>query len=319
MICQKCKLPTDEDVLTDGVCGPCSGEVAYGTPMFDHEDSPVVSILPNYSSGRGLFSVQYRYPSSVAGPGSQGYKDFESVGKVEQFVRDVSSEGGEIVRVSEVRELLPDEAGGPVETMFVGDWTRERIERAASLKASWPDKDSVYVPQLDATKQAVVDKVRQAAKNKTFAEQYGKAYPSLQETTIIATGIIEKLERDNLRRVKQLGVDRDRVLQFLTRGSRYVTKDIPEDVEILEISDCRERRQFVFTLRHDSFPVYPEGNVIEMIRPVWEKRDRELVGDLVNLVERAVQIHAECFHESVAEEYLERAEVVMDKVHGRTS
>lgn len=288
---------------------------------------PVVSPQSNYRPGRTVYSVQYRYED-----GRKGFMDFSDVVRVERMVRIVVQDGGEVVSVSEAREMVNDEPGLPVELLAIGQWSRERIQQAIRL---YPD-----------VKREIKNKATKAYYGKTetivtgvtsFKREYGEAFlageeaakKSLRSSSASPNfanirnkeSVEEHLDKRcrELRRVKAFGVDRNRVLDFLTKGCRYATEDIPADVEILEVHEDPMRRMFVFTLRHDSFPPVPEGQVLEMIRPVWEvdTSDRDLLGDMLNLVERAVQIHSQHLEPEIAEEYFKRAQEVCQRLHGK--
>lgn len=277
--------------------------------------------------GRTVYSVQYRYED-----GRKGFMDFSDVVRVERMVRIVVQDGGEVVSVSEAREMVNDEPGLTPELLPIGQWSRERIQQAIRL---YPD-----------VKREIKNKATKAYYGKTetivtgvtsFKREYGEAFlageeaakKSLRSSSASPNfanirnkeSVEEHLDKRcrELRRVKAFGVDRNRVLDFLTKGCRYATEDIPADVEILEVHEDPMRRMFVFTLRHDSFPPVPEGQVLEMIRPVWEvdTSDRDLLGDMLNLVERAVQIHSQHLEPEIAEEYFKRAQEVCQRLHGK--
>lgn len=84
-------------------------------------DGPVVSPAKNYRPGRYLYGVEYQ------GHLTKGTMSLKSVAEVERAIRDIYKDGGRVKRVYEVQELLGEEPGTPCETVFMGDWSQERI------------------------------------------------------------------------------------------------------------------------------------------------------------------------------------------------
>jgi len=192
-------------------------------------DCPVVSTQrrKDYRPGKRLYQVQYRLGKI------EGVLSFSSREAVDRTIRaTVQSGGGEILRVVELQDMLPEEYGESNEQMVVAEWSREEIY--ACSKAS------------------------------EFAALYGVSLKS------VLWPQQEPARTDGYRRIKQVGVPRNHVLQFLSGWTyRYVAEGIPADAEVLEVHENHERREFLFTIRHDSFPVHQDGNCVERLNVTW--------------------------------------------------
>jgi len=312
MICSRCQLPTGEADLTEGLCGPCRGEdldrrlesqgfltswqeaaaegmcvataegervpvVTMSYEQIANSKAPLESIRcssrPVVMPGRLLYGVEFRDAR-----GEDGRIDLTSERVVESFVRSKVRHGSQVLAVRVVREMPPDEPGDEPTLVPITEWSRGRIDACALrrgemlVEVSEPDSRRgtyraarhVEMTGLTTLTQSETETDRRV--RRVLAE----AREAFEQGEQVARRYLESRQR----RLKAFGVDRGRVLEFLTKGCRYVTGDIPEDAEILEVHDDPMLRMFVFTLRHDSFPPVPPGQVLELIRPVWSEENR---------------------------------------------